>query len=106
MPAFGILIRSYLLVLIFAMYLCFYFFIVYSSEKCKYFYVPDFDGFYYNRLTKLVLQKIAAYVTGATFNRFVRFLNEAPRHQVLPETPRGEASFVKGRTIEDVECFI
>ena len=77
-----------------------------SSEKRKYFYAPAFDGFYCNRLAKLVLQKIAAYVTGATFNRFVRFLNEAQRHQVLPETPRGEASFVKGRTIEDVECFI
>ena len=77
-----------------------------SSEKRKYFYAPDFDGFYCNRLAKLVLQIIAAYVTGATFNRFVRFLNEAQRHQVLPETPRGKASFVKGRTIKDVECFI
>ncbi|MBQ8592132.1 MAG: hypothetical protein IJ485_05245, partial [Lachnospiraceae bacterium] len=47
--------------------------------------------------------KNSSICTGATFNRFVRFLNEAQRHQVLPETPRGEASFVKGRTIEDVE---
>ena len=100
------IILSYLLVLIFVMYLCFYFFKVDSSEKRKYFYAPAFDGFYCNRLAKLVLQKIAAYVTGATFNRFVRFLNEAQRHQVLPGTPRGKASFVEGRTIEDVECFI
>ncbi|MBQ8591236.1 MAG: hypothetical protein IJ485_00575, partial [Lachnospiraceae bacterium] len=64
------------------------------------------DGFYCNRLAKLALQKIAAYVQARLLTVLCVFLMKRRDIQFCPETRRGVASFVKGRTIKDVECFI